>query len=104
MRAEQKEEQSIVLIGKNEVYGDIRHEGKHVIIFYLDSIFTGICSFKPRDHYVAPVHMKPCMCRNKKKGDEDGNIFCPIVLLEALMKILHLNEGFTENLVLFLSL
>lgn len=77
VRAEQKEEQSIDLIGKNEVYGDTRHEGKLVLFSYLDLVFTGIWGFKPRDHYVAAVHMEPCMCRNKKKGDGDRNIFVP---------------------------
>lgn len=80
MRAEPKGEQSIDLIGKNEVYGDTSHEGKLVLFFYLYLVFTGIWGFKPRDHYVSPVHVEvtqPRMHRNKTKGDGDGNTFVP---------------------------
>lgn len=72
MRAELKEEQYIDLIGKNEVYGDTRHEGTFVLL-----VFTGIWGFKPREHYVALVQVEPCMHRNKRKGDEDAHIFVP---------------------------
>ncbi|KAL9823839.1 zona pellucida-binding protein 2 [Geothlypis trichas] len=39
VRAEQKEEQSIVLIGKNEVYGDIRHEVNVYVKVFTNSPF-----------------------------------------------------------------
>lgn len=76
MRADTKEELSIDLIRKNEVYGDTRHEGKFVL-FYLYLIFTGIWGVKPRDHCVASEHVELCKHRNEGKGHGDGNTFIP---------------------------